>query len=177
MSDVEQIEPWAVAVEGNAPALVLEQINEYAVTVAAGAEALVVTVGEQGPPGPKGIPGPAGGSALQKVAAVALSGHRLVFSTDGAAVTYADCGQLANRGNTLGMTLGAAEAGDPVDIQRSGEVLFEGWSWNDGPVFLGHDGQLTQSLPQDAAFSLVVGFAMNATTVFLDMGVAITLEA
>ncbi|CDF86325.1 conserved hypothetical protein [Pseudomonas knackmussii B13] len=177
MSDAEQIEPWAVAVESDMPPLVLEQINEYAVTVTAGAELLVVTAGEQGPPGPQGNPGPAGGSALQKVAAVPLSGHRLVFSPDGVAVDYADCGALDSRSNTLGLTLGAADAGAPVNIQRSGEVMFEGWAWSSGPVFLGHAGQVTQSLPQDAAFSLVVGFAMNATTLFLDMGVAITLEA
>ena len=140
MSDVEQIEPWAVAVEGEALPLVLEHINEYAVTVEAGPELLVLTAGEQGPPGPQGIPGPAGGAALQKVAAVPLSGHRLVFSTDGAAVDYADCSALANRSNTLGMTLGAAEAGALVNVQRSGEVVFEGWAWGSGPVFLGHDG-------------------------------------
>lgn len=177
MSDVEQTEPWAVAVEGDAPALLLERINECAVTVSAGAEVAVVAAGEQGPPGPRGIPGPSGESALQKVAAAPLSGHRLVVSIDGATVDYADCRALANRSNTLGMTLGAADAGTPVDIQRSGEVVFEGWAWSIGPVFLGHDGQLTQSLPQDAAFSLVVGFAMSPTAVFLDMGVAITLEA
>ncbi|MFZ5959861.1 hypothetical protein ACOXVJ_20360 [Pseudomonas knackmussii] len=177
MSDAEQVEPWAVAVESDTSPLVLEHIKEYAVTLDAGPDLVVLTAGEQGPPGPQGIPGPAGGSALQKVAAVALSGHRLVFSTDGVAVDYADCGALANRNNTLGMTLGAADAGALVNVQRSGEVVFEGWAWSSGPVFLGHAGQVTQSLPQDAAFSLVVGFAMNATTLFLDMGVAITLEA
>lgn len=54
MSDAEQIEPWAVAIEGDASPLVLEHINEYAVTVDVPAELVVVTVGEQGPPGAPG---------------------------------------------------------------------------------------------------------------------------
>ncbi|WP_054911033.1 hypothetical protein [Pseudomonas sp. NBRC 111135] len=177
MTDTEQIEQWAVAVESDGAPFVLEQINEYAVTVEAPPELVVVTVGEQGPPGVQGIPGPAGGSALQKIAAVPLSGHRMVFSIDGIAVNYADCRALANRANTLGMTLGAADQGAPVNVQRTGEVIHSGWSWDDGPVFLGHDGNLTQALPPTAAFSLIVGFAMNPTTLFLDQGVAITLEA
>ena len=177
MTDTEQIEPWAVVIEGDDPPIVLEHINEFAVTVDAPSELVIVTLGEQGPPGPQGIPGPTGGSALQKVAAVPLSGHRMVFSTDGLAVDYADCGSLANRANTLGMTLGAADQGATVNVQRTGEVIHSGWSWADGPVFLGHDGNLTQVLPPTAVFSLIVGFAMNPTTLFLDQGVAITLEA
>ena len=54
MTDAEQVEPWLVVIEGDAAPLVLEQINEYAVTVEAPAELMVVTVGEQGPPGAPG---------------------------------------------------------------------------------------------------------------------------
>jgi len=54
MSDAEQIEPWAVSVEADAVPVVLEHINEYAVTVDAAPELVVVTVGEQGPPGAPG---------------------------------------------------------------------------------------------------------------------------
>ncbi|MDF3932159.1 hypothetical protein [Pseudomonas citronellolis] len=54
MSDAEQIEPWAVAVDADGAPVVLEHINEYAVTVDPGPELLVVTVGEQGPPGAPG---------------------------------------------------------------------------------------------------------------------------
>ena len=54
MTDTEQIEPWAVAIESDGTPILLEQINEYAVTVEAPAELVIVTVGEQGPPGPPG---------------------------------------------------------------------------------------------------------------------------
>ncbi|MFV3415335.1 hypothetical protein ACNFH8_23975 [Pseudomonas sp. NY15436] len=54
MSDAEQIEPWAVAIESDGMPFMLEHINEYAVTVDAPAELAVVTIGEQGPPGAPG---------------------------------------------------------------------------------------------------------------------------
>lgn len=54
MSDTEQIEPWAVAIESDGAPFTLEHINEYAVTVDLPAEMLVATVGEQGPPGAPG---------------------------------------------------------------------------------------------------------------------------
>lgn len=54
MDDAEQIEPWAVAVESAAVPVVLEHINEFAVTVDIAPEVVVVTVGEQGPPGTPG---------------------------------------------------------------------------------------------------------------------------
>lgn len=54
MSDTEQIEPWAVAIEADGAPILLEQINEYAVTVETPAELVIVTVGEQGPPGAPG---------------------------------------------------------------------------------------------------------------------------
>ena len=51
---VETGEPWAVAIEGDCPVLVIENIQEYAVTVEPAAEVAVVTVVDQGPPGPPG---------------------------------------------------------------------------------------------------------------------------
>ena len=57
---MSEAEAWAVALEGDRPALVIEHLLEYAVTVEPAPDVLVVAVGEQGPPGP---PGPAGGGA------------------------------------------------------------------------------------------------------------------
>lgn len=57
---MSEAEAWAVAIEGDRQALVIEHLLEYAVTVEPAPDVLVVTVGEQGPPGP---PGPAGGGA------------------------------------------------------------------------------------------------------------------
>lgn len=54
MSDTEQIELWAVAIEADGAPFLLEHINEYAVTLEAPAELVIVTVGEQGPPGAPG---------------------------------------------------------------------------------------------------------------------------
>lgn len=49
-----QAEAYALVVDGDCTPLVLEHLHEYAVTVEPPAEVVVVTVGEQGPPGPPG---------------------------------------------------------------------------------------------------------------------------
>lgn len=48
---MSEAEALAVAIEGDRPALVIEHLLEYAVTVEPAPDVLVVTVGEQGPPG------------------------------------------------------------------------------------------------------------------------------
>lgn len=53
MTDVE---PWAVAIEGDCQPIVLEHLQEIAVVVEV-PEVCMVTAGEQGPPGPPGPPG------------------------------------------------------------------------------------------------------------------------
>lgn len=50
MTDVE---PWAVAIEGDCQPIVLEHLQEIAVVVEV-PEVCMVTAGEQGPPGPPG---------------------------------------------------------------------------------------------------------------------------
>lgn len=138
--------------------------------------AFVVLAGQPGRKGDKGEPGPAGGAIIQKVASVPMSGHRMVAPIDANQVVYADCSTLLNRINTLGLSLNAASPGGTVDVQRLGEVQHSGWAWTPGAVFLGQDGNLTQTVPPGALFSLIVGFALDPTTLFIDIGVAITLE-
>lgn len=138
--------------------------------------AFVVLAGQPGRKGDKGEPGPAGGAIIQKVASVPMSGHRMVAPIDANQVVYADCATLINRINTLGLSLNAASPGGTVDVQRLGEVQHSGWAWTPGAVFLGQDGNLTQTVPSGALFSLIVGFALDPTTLFIDIGVAITLE-
>lgn len=58
---MSEAEAWAVAIEGDRPALVIEHLLEYAVTVEPAPDVLVVTVGDQGPPGPPGAPGSGSG--------------------------------------------------------------------------------------------------------------------
>lgn len=119
-------------------------------------------------PGPQGVPGPPGSDVVAGTAAEALGGHRMVRGARDA-LTYATNTDASHADDIQGLTLGAAAAGAGVLLQRAGDVTEPSWSWTpETPVFLGPDGQLTQTPPDDsAAFTLCVGFAATPTTLVL----------
>jgi len=124
----------------------------------------VSSKGAQGPVGPAGPPGPAGGDVVVLPAATELGGHRVVRSTGGF-VGYADAYDPDHGDDVLGLTLGAAAAGDDAQVQSAGLVTEPSWAWvPEEPVFVGAEGIPTQSAPTDAAFLLVIGFAITATS-------------
>lgn len=128
----------------------------------------VVVAGTQGPRGPQGVPGPSGSEIVAGTAAEALGGHRMVRGARDA-LTYATNTDASHADDIQGLTLGAAAAGAGVLLQRAGDVTEPSWSWTpETPVFLGPNGQLTQTPPDDsAAFTLCVGFAATPTTLVL----------
>lgn len=167
-------EPWAVVVDGDCPALVIEHLVEYAVTVESAPDVLVVTAGEQGPPGIAGIPGPAGGSALQRTAGETVSALRVQYEQDGKvyALDYRDAAHIDL---LLGISLTAADTDQPLSVQRSGVIEDSGWSWALGRVWLGAAGALTQTPPADG-FDVLIGAAVSATRITLNFQDPITLE-
>lgn len=128
----------------------------------------VIAGGDQGPPG---IPGPAGGTALQVLAATAIGGHRAVVLDATGRAIYADNSQLSHMHKVLGMTLNAGVMDDPINVVRYAEITEPSWEWVlDTPVFVGANGVLTQTVPAfPAAFSQIVGFPVSATTLFVTM--------
>lgn len=134
----------------------------------------VVTVGEQGAPGRQGIPGPAGGSAFQRVAGQATSALVAVYEIDGAvyALDYRDA---LHADLLVGITLTAADSGAPINLQSAGPLDDASWSWTPGPVWVGVDGRLTQT-PPDEGIDLLIGAAVSATRIQLNLHRPITLE-
>ncbi len=132
-------------------------------------ETQVVAVGQQGPAGAAGPIGPAGGSAMTVTAGAALGGHRIVYLDAAEKAQYASNQTASHALITLGMTLGAAVLDDPVAVQRTGEITEPSWSWTlEQPVYLGTNGQLTQTPPASPAlFQRVVGFPTATTKLFL----------
>lgn len=161
--NVVSVEQATIAVSGNAPA---------AVIVADRQAASIVTAGAQGPAGRQGDIGPAGGTATTETAGEALGGHRIARLDAGGDAVYASNDVPADALSVLGLTLGAAVLGDPIDVQRMGEVTEPSWTWSlDQPVYLGTNGGLTQTAPSApaAAFQLIVGFPVSATTLFVSL--------
>ena len=146
---------------------------EYLVSLSV-PELQTATLGEQGPPGLQGIPGPSGGSAMQRTAGQPLSALRAVYELDGQ-VFYLDYRDTDHIDLLLGITLTAAELAAPVNIQRSGALDDSGWSWAPGPVWLGADGALTQT-PPAAGYDVLIGAAVSATRITLNLTDPIELE-
>lgn len=115
--------------------------------------------------------GGGGTTLLTHPAAMDLGGHRIVvLDSDGRAI-YADNATIEHASILLGLTTGAASSGSDATIQPFGEIVEPSWSWAlNEPVFLGANGLLTQVVPEpgdSAAFQVIVGFPLSATSLFI----------
>lgn len=130
----------------------------------------VVEIGKRGIQGPQGPAGPAGATLVDRTAAITMSGHVFVRTNGGDTVGPASADNPLHGDDTMGITIGASTIGGPVQVQTDGPIVFNGWSWTVGePVFLGHDGQPTQTPDPDDAFLQVLGFADSADTLFIQV--------
>jgi len=106
-----------------------------------------------------------GGTSIWLPALRDLSGHRVVKAVFGGA-DYASSDNAADANTVVGLTVGAAAQGQPIKIQAEGEITEPSWNWVEGPVFNGINGLLTQTEPS-AGYSLIVGIAIDATTILI----------
>lgn len=139
-------------------------------------------VGPPGPPGPTGPVGPEGPPGTSVALTVnagprPISGHRAVRFVSSGVVDMVDSSSVSDRNSCVGISLGAALSGGSLQIVTSGIVSEPSWSWAPGgDVFLGDTpGQLTQTYNPSRAFSQVIGQAIDATTLWVDIRVALTL--
>lgn len=134
---------------------------------------VVTAAGGQGPPGRAGQPGPAGGSAVERIAGEQLSALRVVYEWSGV-VRYLDLQDAAHIDQVVGITLNAVEQGEPINLQLSGPLDDAAWSWQPGPVWLGAAGTLTQTPPLDG-YLLFVGTAVSPTRIIINIDQPIAL--
>lgn len=143
----------------------------------------VLTLVSEAAQGPQGIPGPRGEKgdvSFVYAAANATSGHRMVTLDERGRAIYASAALASHANRIVGMTMNAAATGDSLNVKKFGEVTEPSWNWQtDKPVYLDADGFLTQVPPEAPAakFSVVVGFPISATTLFINIGIPITLIA
>jgi hypothetical protein len=139
-----------------------------AVTVAASAVATSVVVGVQGPPGPAGPVGPSGGLEATLLATVPLGGYRVIASDGLGNIDYATTDNPACANLLVGVSRNAAVAGDLIQIIQHGEIEDGTWNWApQQPVFLGKNGTLVQTIPEDATFSVIVAVPLSPTRLFI----------
>ena len=114
--------------------------------------------------GPQGAAGPSGVATVQLRAAQAISGHKAVYAAaDG--LRLADNAALATA-DVLGITTGAAAAGELATVQVKDLLTEPSWAWLPGPVYLGSSGALTQ-LPPGSGAQTEVATAMTATALLV----------
>lgn len=155
---VEEIEEIILIDEDNTSIVVHNEIIE------------IVEVAEQGPAGPPGLNGSGSDTVTSnRTTAAAISGHRVVKLLEDGTVDYADASDFDDASIVLGLTLGAAIMGASIQVREHGLVTEGSWTWTPGlPVWLGATGHLTQTPPvAPAAFSLAIGSAIAADTVFI----------
>lgn len=110
----------------------------------------------------QGLPGPAGiGTVIYATGDQAIGGHRVVKAT-ATGVDYADSSNSSDQGKVVGITASAFAAGDLVKVYTAGEIIESTWTWTPGPVYLGTNGLLTQTVPT-SGFVQQVGVAHEPT--------------
>jgi hypothetical protein len=97
-----------------------------------------------------------------------LSALRAVTSDANGDAVYASNDTLANA-QVIGITETAASSGASVAIRTSGLMTDPSWSWSKGTIYLGTNGQLTQTAPSGGAFVVHVARALTATTIQIDI--------
>ena len=153
--------------------LIIDDESEIIIEVDTDVE--VLEAAAQGPRGPQGIPGPAGGATTVMVGAAPISGHTAVALDSGGLLVYADCTNPAHIGAVQGVVGNAYSPGDLAVVQTDFELVHAGWSFVPGPVFVGASGALVQVLPVGAVFAQVIGFALAPTRIRVDVQPPIVL--
>jgi hypothetical protein len=127
-----------------------------------------IEIGPQGIPGPRGETGDSTNFVVYPAGQI-LSGHRMVvLDSDGKAI-YADRTIPEHANKVFGMTIGAAMQDADANIQIMGELTEPSWAWTlDIPIWLSVNGLLTQTIPT-SGFSLIIGFPITATKIFIDI--------
>lgn len=132
----------------------------------------VVQSCEQGPPGP---PGQSGASYLTYMADGGIGGHRAVRATTPGKVGYVDPDDPAQAHAVIGLTMGAASDGSPVNVQFGGEMTEPSWAWIANlPIFVGATGVPTQTAPA-LGFHAPIGVAISPTAMVIQIKTPVVL--
>lgn len=125
--------------------------------------------------GPQGPVGPSAGDTV-RVADVALSGGRAVRSTSDTGIAYADAYDVTRGPNLLGITRGAISAGAAGNVVTAGELNgFTGLTPG-GRIWLAADGQISQIYDTTWKWMTVLGFALSATRIQIQLASAVRLS-
>lgn len=105
------------------------------------------TIPGQGPQGPQGIPGPAGGTAVTYPAGENLAAGRVVIIEGGEAFLFQP-GDTTHQGRAYGITTAAANMGEDVTIQIGGEITNAAFTFGaDSELWVFNNGIIVDTAP------------------------------
>lgn len=131
---------------------------------------VVQDVGAQGPPGPDS------GGAAERVEFSVEAGfdipafHVVVPRMVEGTVRLADNSVMSHIDRPMWLALTGALDGESLFVLSYGLIEHLAWAWVQGPIYLGEDGELTQTAPTapGAMFSAQLGYAVGATCMFYE---------
>lgn len=110
-----------------------------------------------------------GEQAASYLAGEAIGGQRVVLLAEDGRLYHADPANAPHGPRIVGLTLGAAAAGELASVRVAGLVSEASWSWSaDLPIFVGASGVPTHTAPP-GAFSRVIGFPVGPTTLCVQL--------
>lgn len=175
MIDIE-VNQYPVVIEVVEQVVVIEVIESSETIETVSVSPVTVEVLVPGPQGPQGPSGSGGSTTVARVTPLSIGGHRIVHSSGVSNVALASSSDTVNSDNILGMTLIATIAGGTTQILTYGSVTEPSWAWTPlEPLFLSLNGLMSHT-PPIAGVIIPLGFAENATTVFLDIGTPIYID-
>lgn len=164
--------PHVITVDGNSDSLAFPDLEIINVLT----KETIVVNGQ----GVQGVQGPPGDTdSIIKTytnGALPIGGHRVVRLDASALMELAESTDVSHASNVLGVTVGAVTSGQPGQVQTYGEMSDPSFSFTPtATLFFDSTGLITET-PPTSGFSQRIGFAVNATTIFIDIGEAILLS-
>ena len=122
---------------------------------------------EMAPYGLRGPQGVAGSLNYGVVAAEVIGGHRAVLASG----LYAKSNGTFAQALCVGLSSGAVGVGEDIEVQPNGKIIdMVGWSWSvGGLIYLGSGGGLTQTVPSAGQWYVVLGVALSATAMVINI--------
>lgn len=116
-----------------------------------------------------------GGSAFTRTAGTAISALVAVYELPDGTVWPLSAVDDDHIDLLAGITLNSASAGAEVTVQRAGPLDAAGINLQPGRVWLGMNGQLTQT-PPDSGNDTLLGYATAEQRLYIDISETILLE-
>lgn len=114
---------------------------------------------------------------IQKSAGYNISGHRALILNQSGQVEYASSSNPLHINRVIGISLNAAISGDIVNVRTQFEITEPSWNWTlNVPIFLGENGNLTQSPSSNGVFIQQLGYPISSTTIYVDLGICISIN-